>query len=121
MAHRKTSKRSKARTMLRLADFQQSKNAVLHSLGATSSQESYGHAIDEFVGWYCSEPRLSFHRTVVLRSRLFLEQKLFKARLLLCWRNTRTRIGNTVVSSADRKLARNGFGEISSKLTSGPE
>src|SRR3989454_4491953 len=75
MAHRKTSKRSKARTMLRLADLEQSKNAVLHSLGAASSQESYGHAIDEFIGWYCSEPRLAFNRTVVLRYRFFLEQK----------------------------------------------
>ncbi len=75
MAYRKTSKRSKARTMLRLADLEQSKNAVLHSLGAASSQESYGHAIDEFIGWYCSEPRLSFNRTVVLRYRFFLEQK----------------------------------------------
>src|SRR6266581_3243720 len=71
----KTSKRSKAKTMLRLADLEQSKNAVLHSLGAASSQESYGHAIDEFIGWYCSEPRLSFSRTVVLRYRFFLEQK----------------------------------------------
>ncbi len=49
--------------------------AVLHSLGAASSQESYGHAIDEFIGWYCSEPRLAFNRTVVLRYRFFLEQK----------------------------------------------
>jgi hypothetical protein len=32
MAHRKTTKRSKARSMLRLADLEQSKNAVLHSL-----------------------------------------------------------------------------------------
>src|SRR5438132_6983865 len=72
MAHRKTSKRSKARTMLRLADLEQSKNAVLHSLGAASSRESYGHAIDEFIGWYYSEPRLSFNRTVVLRYRFFL-------------------------------------------------
>jgi hypothetical protein len=47
--------------MLRLADLEQSKNAVLHSLGAVSSQESYGHAIDEFIGWYCSEPRLAFN------------------------------------------------------------
>ena len=45
------------------------------SLGAASSQESYGHAIDEFIGWYCSEPRLAFNRTVVLRYRFFLEQK----------------------------------------------
>src|SRR5437660_12317707 len=75
MAHRKTAKRSKTRSMLRLADLEQSKNAVLHSLGAASSQESYGHAIDEFIGWYCSEPRLAFNRTVVLRYRFFLEQK----------------------------------------------
>ncbi len=61
--------------MLRLADLEQSKNAVLHSLGAASSQESYGHAIDEFIGWYCSEPRLALNRTVVLRYRFFLEQK----------------------------------------------
>jgi hypothetical protein len=58
MAHKKTSKRSKTRTMLRLDDLEQSKNAVLYSLGAASSQESYSHAIDEFIGWYCSEPRL---------------------------------------------------------------
>jgi hypothetical protein len=37
-------------------------------------QESYRHAIDEFISWYCSEPRLSFNRTVVLRYRFFLEQ-----------------------------------------------
>ncbi len=75
MAHRKTSKRSKTRSMLRLADLEQSKNAVLHSLGAACPQESYGHAIDEFIGWYCSESRLAFNRTVVLRYRFFLEEK----------------------------------------------
>jgi len=71
----KKSKRSKAKSILRLADLEQSKNAVLNSLPAASSQESYGHAIDEFIGWYCSEPRLAFNRTVVLRYRFFLEQK----------------------------------------------
>jgi site-specific recombinase XerD len=77
MVHRNTTKRSKAKakTILRLPDLEQSKTAVLHSLGAASSQESYGHAIDEFIGWYCSEPRLAFNRTVVLRYRFFLEQK----------------------------------------------
>src|SRR5260370_9653582 len=75
MAPRKTSKRSKAKTILRLADLEQSKNAVLQSVRAASSQESYGHAIDEFIGWYCSEPRLAFNRSVVLRYRFFLEQK----------------------------------------------
>jgi len=48
---------------------------VLNSLAAASSRESYGHAIDEFIGWYCSEPRLAFNRTVVLRYRFFLEQR----------------------------------------------
>src|SRR5215470_6549705 len=75
MVHRNTSNRSKAKTILRLPDLEQSKYAVLHSLGAASSQESYRHAIDEFIGWYCSEPRLAFNRTVVLRYRFFLEQK----------------------------------------------
>src|SRR5215467_13334758 len=77
MAHRNTSKRSKAKakTTLRLPDLEQSTTAVLHSLAAASSQESYGHAIDEFIGWYCSEPRLAFNRTVVLRYRFFLEQR----------------------------------------------
>jgi hypothetical protein len=75
VARRKTSKRFKAKTILRLPDLEQSKVAVLHSLASASSQESYGHAIDEFIGWYCSEPRLAFNRTVVLRYRFFLEQK----------------------------------------------
>lgn len=61
--------------MLRIPDLEQSKNAVLNSLASASSQESYGHAIEEFIGWYCSETRLAFNRTVVLRYRFFLEQK----------------------------------------------
>ena len=66
---------SKPKTVLRLPDLEQSKNAVLNSLPAASSPESYGHAIEKFIGWYCSEPRLAFNRTVVLRYRFFLEQK----------------------------------------------
>ena len=60
--------------MLRLPDLEHSKTAVLNSLPAVISQESHGHAIDEFIGWYCSEPRLAFNRTVVLRYRFFLQQ-----------------------------------------------
>jgi site-specific recombinase XerD len=63
------------RKVLRIPDLEQSKHAVLTSLPAKTSQESYGHAIDEFISWYCSEPRLAFNRTVVLRYRFFLEQK----------------------------------------------
>jgi site-specific recombinase XerC len=76
MARRKEkSKRQKPKTVLRFPDLEQSKNAVVNSLPAASSQESYSHAIDEFIGWYCSESRLAFNRTVVLRYRFFLEQK----------------------------------------------
>jgi site-specific recombinase XerD len=32
-------------------------------------------AIDEFVDWYCSEPRLAFNRIVVLRYRSHLESR----------------------------------------------
>lgn len=68
-------KQPKPKTVLRLPDLEQSKNAVLNSLAAASFQESYGHAIEEFIGWYCSEPRLAFNRSVVLRYRFFLEQR----------------------------------------------
>jgi hypothetical protein len=34
----------------------------------------YQHAVDEFVAWYCSEPRLAFNKTVVLRYRFHLEE-----------------------------------------------
>src|SRR4029077_3314058 len=68
-------KGQRSRTVLRMPDLEQSKSAVLNSLTAPSSQVSYGHAIDEFIRWYCSEPRLALNRTVVLRYRIYLEQK----------------------------------------------
>jgi hypothetical protein len=68
-------KSQQSRTVLRMPDLEQSKSAVLNSLTAPSSQVSYGHAIDEFIRWYCSEPRLALNRTVVLRYRIYLEQK----------------------------------------------
>jgi integrase len=46
---------------------------VLNSLTSASGQRTYDHAIREIVGWYCSEPRLAFNRTVVLRYRIHLE------------------------------------------------
>jgi hypothetical protein len=76
MAHQRNKrKHSASKMILRLPDLEQSRNAVLNLLAAASSQQSYGHAINEFTSWYCSEPRLAFNRTVVLRYRFFLEQK----------------------------------------------
>ena len=82
---KKTIKRSKAKTILRLPDLEQSNNAVLNSLAAVNSQGLYAHAFDEFIGWYCSEPRLAFNRTVVLRYRFFLEQKNLAPSTINVW------------------------------------
>ena len=68
-------KRKHPKTHLRLPDLEYSKTAVLNSLTSTDGQRGYGHAIDEFVDWYCSEPRLALNRTVVLRYRGYLEAR----------------------------------------------
>src|SRR5262245_60766952 len=65
----------KLKTRLSLPDLDQSKAAVIGSLRSPESQRGYRHAIDEFIDWYCSEPRLSFNRTVVLRYRIHLESR----------------------------------------------
>ena len=69
-------KKKPPKQVLALPDLEQSKSAVLNTLTSQSGQRTYEHAIDEFVEWYCSEPRLAFNRTVVLRYRIHLEQKL---------------------------------------------
>src|SRR5438093_717713 len=63
------------KTRLRLPDLDQAKAAVLNSLRSPESQRGYRHSIDEFIGWYCSEPRLSFNKTVVTRYRIHLESR----------------------------------------------
>ncbi len=73
MAKNKPRKRV-PKTVLKLPDLEQSKSAVVNSLSSLNSQRSYDHAIREFIEWYCSEPRLSFNKTVVTRYRISLEQ-----------------------------------------------
>jgi hypothetical protein len=71
----KTKKRGRsAKSVLRIPDLAHSKTAVLNSLGSESSHRTYDYPIDKFIDWYCSEPRLAFNRTVVLRHRIHLEQ-----------------------------------------------
>src|ERR1039458_5362340 len=67
--------RKHPKSRLRLPDLEFSKTAVLNSLSSVDGQRGYGHAIDEFVDWYCSEPRLALNRTVVLRYRSYLEAR----------------------------------------------
>ena len=68
-------KRRVPKTVLRLPDLDQAKSAVLNSLSSVDAQRGHRHAIKEFVEWYCSEPRLSFSKTIVLRYRIHLESR----------------------------------------------
>jgi site-specific recombinase XerD len=63
------------RRVLRLPDLDHCKIAVLNSLGSAASRRVYEYAIDQFIAWYCSEPRLAFNRIVVVRYRLYLESR----------------------------------------------
>jgi len=63
------------RTVLRLPDLDHSKAAVLNSLTSPRSRRVYQYAIEQFIAWYCSEPRLAFNRIVVVRYRMHLESR----------------------------------------------
>src|SRR5580704_4482657 len=60
MSRKSTPKRTrpKPKAVLRLPDLDHAKAAVLNSLTSPDAQRGYRHTIDEFVDWYCSEPRL---------------------------------------------------------------
>jgi len=63
------------RRTLRLPDLDHSKLAVLNSLGSPGSRRVYEFALNQFIAWYCSEPRLAFNRIVVARYRMYLESR----------------------------------------------
>jgi hypothetical protein len=73
--NRAKGKKNRPKTKLGIPDLEHSKAAVLRSLGSPGSRRGYQHAIHEFVAWYCSEPRLAFNKTVVLRYRFHLEER----------------------------------------------
>ena len=75
----KIPKTKAAKTKLGLPDLDHSKSAGLDSLRSPESKRGYRHAIDEFIQWYCSEPRLSFNKVVVTRYRIFLENRQLAA------------------------------------------
>src|ERR1039458_9784608 len=45
------------RQLEQLPDLDHCKTAVLNSLGSPASRRAYEYAIDQFIAWYCSEPR----------------------------------------------------------------
>ena len=72
----RTKKPNRHKTKLGLPDLEHVKSAVLVTLRSPESQRSYRRSIEDFVSWYCSEPRLSFNKTVVTRYRIHLEDQL---------------------------------------------
>ncbi|MBB5058067.1 integrase [Granulicella aggregans] len=70
---KRTRKHVARKTVLRLPDLDHSKTSVLNSLSPPRSRRNYKFAMEQFIDWYCSEPRLALNRTVVLRFRLHLE------------------------------------------------
>jgi integrase len=56
-----------------IPELEHTKKEALSTLASVNSRRAYKHAIDRFITWYCSEPRLGFNRTIVLRYRSFLE------------------------------------------------
>jgi site-specific recombinase XerD len=65
--------------VLRLPELDHTKAAVLNSLSSPHSRRNYKFAMEQFITWYCSEPRLSLNRAVVLRFRLYLESLVLAA------------------------------------------
>ena len=75
MKRGKRGRKSSPKQSLNLPGLDNAKSAVLNSLPSEESQRGYRHSIDEFINWYCSEPRLSFNRAVVTRNRIHLESR----------------------------------------------
>ena len=65
--------------ILTIPELEQSKAAVLNTLASQHSWRSYEYAIERFITWYCSEPRLTFNRSVVVKYRSFLERRSLSA------------------------------------------
>ena len=63
------------RRVLRLPDLDHCRLTVLNSLGSPASRRVYECAINQFIAWYCSEPRLALNRIVVVRYRMYLESR----------------------------------------------
>jgi len=68
-----TKKHVVRKVVLRLPDLDNAKTSVLNGLSSPRSRRNYKFAMEQFITWYCSEPRLAPNRTVVLRFRLHLE------------------------------------------------
>jgi len=58
MSTKKHPSKSASCSSLTVPELDQSKMSVLNMLASAHSRRSYKHAIEKFIAWYCSEPRL---------------------------------------------------------------
>ena len=93
---------------LTIPELEQSKAAVLNTLASVHSRRSYAFAIDRFVSWYCSEPRLTFNRAVVVRDRSYLESLGLSAAMINLRLSAIRRLAD---ESAGERLADAGTGD----------
>ena len=63
------------RRVLRLPTWITASPPFFNSLGSPASRRVHEYAIDKFIAWDCSEPRLAFSRIVVVRYRMYLESR----------------------------------------------
>ena len=73
-ATRHTGQQKRPKLKLGLPHLDHCKAAVLNSLRSTDSKRRYRHAVDKFIAWYSSEPRLLSSK-VVTRHRIPLEER----------------------------------------------
>ena len=57
MKRPKLKPKSAPKRVLLLPDLDHTKLSVLNTLGSPQSQRAYDIAINDFIAWYCSEPR----------------------------------------------------------------
>lgn len=72
---------------------------MLSTLASAHSRRSYSHAIEKFINWYCSEPRLGFNRSVVLRYRTLLEGLTLSAATVNLHRSAIRRLADEAAQS----------------------
>jgi len=71
--HKKNGRPPCRKIVLKLPDLDHAKSAALNGPTSPHSRRNYKFAMEQFITWYCSEPRLALNRAVVLRFRLRLE------------------------------------------------
>jgi hypothetical protein len=57
----KNKKSLRREIVLLLPDLDRAKNSVLNSLSSPNSRRNYRFAMEQFITWYCSEPRLALY------------------------------------------------------------